>query len=270
MSIGLGAIAQNTNQVTTMSGSGDTIKGSSLEYALSAVTTGAKSISIQAKITKGSATTTVAHKFILQVSNDGLNFNDLGTDTLTCTNIATNTKLWVIEGNPYKYYRIAPLARYTTGIAATDTIIITGYILPNEISGFAQNVTNALNSTGGTTATITNTATAYVGVQVKQWYSTVSIQALVHKTSGTVAGTVTLQGSNDGTNFVTVNTGYITNDITTAPFTTGGGATLTATNVTDKSKIFVVRGSPYEYYRLSYTGSGTMVATLKGFVVGSK
>ncbi len=229
-----------------------------------------KTVAIQPIVTKMNAGQTVARKLILQASNDGTNFVSIGTDTLACTNVATNTKVWVVDGSPYEYYRITALASVQS-VNFTDSIILNGYCLANAYGGSTTNsIVNMKSSFGLTSDTVTNSATNTIRCQVQSWFEMVSIQAVVTKISGTVGGTVTLQGSNDGTNFVTVNTGYLTNDVTTAPFTTGGGATMTPTNVTTSTKIFVVRGSPYEYYRLSYAGTGTMSATLKGFVLGNK
>lgn len=98
--------------------------------------------------------------------------------------------------------------------------------------------------------TITNTGTEYATLQVKSSGSIISIQAVVTKLSGTVAGTVILQASNDGLNYVTI-----------------GSDTLTLSNVTTNSYLFTVSNHPYIYYRLKATGSGTMSATLKGWLV---
>jgi hypothetical protein len=111
---------------------------------------------------------------------------------------------------------------------------------------------------GSTSDTIANSATGYVGITVNNYYKEVSFQAVVTKISGTVGGTVTLQGSNDGTNYVTVSASY--SDV----------QTLTPTNQATNSKLFTVTGSPYKYYRLSYTGTGTMSATIKGYCVPNR
>ena len=70
---------------------------------------------------------------------------------------------------------------------------------------------------------------------------------------GTAGGTVTLQGSNDGVNFVTVSSSY------------SSSRTLSVSNVTTSTAIFVVTSNPYKYYRLSYTGTGTMSCKLQGY-----
>ncbi len=230
-----------------------------------------KSVAIQAVVTKMNSGQTVARKLVVQASNDGTNYVDIGTDTLTATNVATNTKIWLIDGSPYEYYRIKALSARTATINATDSIILNGYTLAQPYLTNTTNSVFSMKSTYGLTSdTVANTATNTLVARMQQWAERITIQAVVTKISGTAAGTVTLQGSNDGTNFVTVNTGYLTNDVTTAPFTTGGTATLTVTNVTTTTKIFVVRGSPYEYYRLSYTGSGTMSCSLKGYLLANK
>jgi hypothetical protein len=119
-------------------------------------------------------------------------------------------------------------------------------------------VSNMKSNVSLTSDTTDNTGVSYVGLGVEKWYERVTIQSVVTKISGTVAGTVTLQGSIDGTNYVTVNSSYA--DVTS----------YSPTNVATSSKLFVVTGSPYRYYRLSYTGAGTMSASHRGYVLPSK
>jgi hypothetical protein len=104
--------------------------------------------------------------------------------------------------------------------------------------------------------TVTNTGTKTVDLEVKNFYQTVSLQLKITKISGTVAGTVTLQGSEDGSNYVTIDSGV----------TATSAETFTATNVATQTTIFIVNGSPYRHYRMSYTGSGTMAARIYGYV----
>ena len=218
-------------------------------------------VSLQVVITKYSGT--AAGTAILMGSVDGTNYLDINTDTLTLANQTTNTKAWVLEGSMFKYYKVNVI---TTGTVSAQA---KGYFFGMGQGGSKHSVNN-MTVSGVSSATVTNTATAYVGLQVKGTYNSVVIQAVSEKISGTAAGTVTLQGSNDGTNYVTVDASYLYDMATSAPYTTGGGATLTVTNVATSSKIFVVNGSPYAYYRLSHTGSGTMVSRLKGYLMPNR
>lgn len=254
--------AQNT--VITMTGSGDTVKDAGTDYVQLQVKKWYKSVSIQAIATKVGGT--VAGTALLQGSNDGLNFLDMNTDTLQLTDITTNTKVWVVNGSPYSWYRITYLG------VGTDTFKIAGYLLANApYVGAATNVVSNLKSSYGLNSdTVVNSATNTLLIAVQQGYESVSIQAVVTKISGTAGGTVTLQGSNNGINYVTVSTGYLENVATGTPYTTGGGATLTVLNQTTTSKLFTLIGSPYKYYRLSYTGTGTMSCSLKGYLLANK
>ena len=119
----------------------------------------------------------------------------------------------------------------------------------------ALNMVSNVSLTSDTTA---NTGVSYVGLGLAAWYNTVTIQSVVTKISGTVAGTVTLQGSIDGKNYVTVSSSYA--DVTS----------YSPTNVATSSKLFIVTGSPYRYYRLSYAGAGTMAASHRGYVLPNK
>lgn len=83
-------------------------------------------------------------------------------------------------------------------------------------------------------------------------HAVTSFQAVVTKVSGTVAGDVILEASNDGTNY-----SIISSD------------TLTLTDVATNSQLWSVTNAPYKFYRLKGTGSGTMAAILSGFCVPS-
>lgn len=109
----------------------------------------------------------------------------------------------------------------------------------------------------GSGVVLTGAATVACSLKVELPANTVSIQAVIAKTSGTLAGTVTVQGSIDGVNYETVN----------ASLVLPTPATYTVTDVATQSKTFVITGSPYLYYRLSWTGSGTMVGTLSGYAL---
>lgn len=236
--------------VTPMTGNGDTITNAGTDYVQLSPSQSYEQVSLQAVVTKISGT--VGGTAITQWSNDGTNYINL--DTLSLSNVTTNTAIFPKTYNPAYYYRI----RFTgTG---TMSAKIYGYYLTTGGRGtrLPANAPNMLSSFGLTSDTCTNTATTYVEIPVTQTYNRLSIQCVVTKISGTVAGTVTVQGSNDGTNFVTVNSSYIT------------ATTLAPTDQTTNTKMFVITGSPYKYYRLSYTGSGTMSATLKGHLVANK
>lgn len=122
---------------------------------------------------------------------------------------------------------------------------------------FAVLISSAQITMNGSGAAVTNTGTGECSLAVKNSYKIVAIQLKVVKTSGTVAGTVTLQGSIDGTNYETV----------LAAATVNNAATFTATDVATQVKTFIINNNPYLYYKLSYTGVGTMVATLSGYVI---
>ena len=214
---------------------------------------------------QGVVTASLVGSSYIQGSIDNVNFLTIGTTSLSVAGYgATNTGVWTLEYSPYEYYRFITLS---TGTVTTGNNTANAYFLGSKITSNTPDVIKQMTYNALTTNTVTNTGTSYIGIKLNTWYQSVSIQAVCTKVTGTQAGTVTLQGSNDGINFVTVNTGYLSNDVGAGQFTTGGGATLTATNVAVSTKVFVLRGSPYQYYRLSWTGSGTMVSTLSGFVL---
>lgn len=255
-------VANSQNVVSTMTGSGDTITNTGDDYVIANVLGTYETVTLQAKLTK--LTGDVSSVFaIVQGSVDGTNFVNLNTDTLDCTDITTNTKCWVIHGSSYLWYKIV------FDGAGTQTSRVYGYLLGNPSSGRHASV-NMLSDIDATSDTVANSGTGYVEYRVRGWYNTVSIQAVATKISGTAAGTVTLQGSLDGTNFVTVPTNYLFDVTGQEPYKVDGTATLTVTDVTTSTKIFTVIGSPFQYYRLSYTGSGTMSVRLRGYLLGNK
>jgi len=99
--------------------------------------------------------------------------------------------------------------------------------------------------------TVTNTATAYLSTRIMVAKNSPStIWVAVTKISGTVGGTITLQGSLDGTNWKAINT----------PETATALATFTATDATNTYH-WRLNSSPFLYYRVSWTGTGTMAAS---------
>jgi len=156
-----------------------------------------------------------------------------------------------LSKNPYLYYKLT--------FTGSGTMVGTpnGYLFSSGLSN-KHVVSNMLSPYSAISDTTTNSANSYVSLGVTNWYNTVTIQSVITKISGTVGGTCTLQGSIDGTNFVTVSSAYA--DVTS----------YTPTDQTTNSKLFIVTGSPYRYYRLSYTGTGTMSASHRGYVLPNK
>ena len=241
----------NAQTVSSMVNSATTMTNSTAVTATLQTKSCAENISIQAVVTK--STGTVAGTVAVSASLDGTNYVSLtaSTSTLALTDVATNTAIFNYTKNNYAYYKVT--------FTGTGTMVATP-----SASVFSSGITNGhavVNMTSNvslTSDTTDNTGTSYVGLSVQNWYNTVTIQSVVTKISGTVAGTVTLQGSVDGTNYVTVNSSYA--DVTS----------YSPTNVATSSKLFVVTGSPYRYYRLSYTGAGTMSASHRGYVLPNK
>ena len=102
-----------------------------------------------------------------------------------------------------------------------------------------------------TSDTVTNTATVYLTTPVLRGADApTTIWVAVTKISGTVGGTITLQGSLEGTNFKAINT----------PETQTALATITATDA-NNTYHWRLNSSPFTYYRVSWTGTGTMSAS---------
>jgi len=141
-------------------------------------------------------------------------------------------------------------------------------VLGIAISSFGQvgDFYNPLPATGANVNTIksdtvTNTATAYLTCKVLKDFPVAytTVQVNVTKISGTVGGTISLQGSLDGTNFKALNTLETQTAL----------ATITAA---DASGVYHWRlsGSPFIYYRVSWAGTGTMSASFSAQVYRDK
>lgn len=95
---------------------------------------------------------------------------------------------------------------------------------------------------------VNTTVTTLTSVACTKDNLTTSIVVNVLKISGTAAGTVVLQGSNDNTNFRTLPTAV--------------AASFTVTDIAAAQGItWVLTGNPYRYYRVQYTPTGTMSAS---------
>jgi len=123
------------------------------------------------------------------------------------------------------------------------------------VSGQAQTIPTRLLSTvvGKTTVqaqmdTVANTATKSQKVAIAKRWQQATIQVVLRTITGTPAGKVILLGSLDGTTFAQVKTDSLM----------VGAAAL--------SKLFTISQTPYNYYQLSYTGSGTMSVEMKSLL----
>lgn len=217
-----------------------------------------ESVTIQALAVKVTGTLTATER--IEVSIDGSNYYSI-PDTATLTAATTSSYHWLIKNNPYKYYRVIIKA------STTNSSTFRAFLMPNGMKA-ASNVYTMKQATGAVSDTVDDSGTGYVSIQVQNWYHDVSIQFVGTKISGTVAGTVTLQGSLDGTNYSTVKTVYL-KSYGIKPYSTDGVATFTATDGTSTG-IWTLIGSPYEYYRLSWTGTGTMSGIIKGYLLTNK
>lgn len=109
-------------------------------------------------------------------------------------------------------------------------------------------VTDTATNTGDVWMGLGYTSSGYIAFE-KDGY--LSIQPILANLTGTTAGNVFLQGSVDGTNFVTLNSGN--SDLVAA------NDTLTA--VDGASTLWTIR-IKYPIYRVFYDGSGTHTSTI--------
>lgn len=101
------------------------------------------------------------------------------------------------------------------------------------------------------TIRVTNGETGVLQIRNGGAATSTTIVVVVNEISGTTGGVMTLQGSLDGTTWKALNT----------PNTATALATITATDVATNSYHWWLNGNPFPYYRVSWTGTGTMAAT---------
>jgi hypothetical protein len=128
-------------------------------------------------------------------------------------------------------------------------------------SAQAVDFTTTGTTSGALSVVCTNTATVTLSTPAIKIavpaYST-TIQVVVTKTSGTVGGTITLLGSTDGVNYKAINTME-----TQTPLATVTPADATA------AYHWRLSYCPFNYYRVSYTGAATMVASISANLIRS-
>lgn len=104
-------------------------------------------------------------------------------------------------------------------------------------------------SYGNTLDTVVNTAqkvTTPADGLIRNWKTGLVAMVVVTKISGTVAGSLALQGSLNGTDWVTV------------------GSAASPSDATANYRFATTE--KWLYYRISYTGSGTMSASFKSYI----
>lgn len=114
-----------------------------------------------------------------------------------------------------------------------------------------QNLISAPASGSHLTDTVTNTGTVTMSsTLVAGSAQNITVTGTFTKLTGTVAGTATLLGSLNGTDW-----------------TSASGTSYTVTDVASATTSWLLTNKPFQYYRVSVTGSGTSTYTVKGQVL---
>lgn len=127
------------------------------------------------------------------------------------------------------------------------TIIIALLSMAVMFSQAQTSATVMLASNGLAIDTVSNTGTETWTLKVPGPQKVISVQWVATKINGTVGGSVVFQGSINGTNWDTV---------LLVP-------AHSPTDVATQSKIFTHDDSKYLYYRVQWTGAGTMSASAR-------
>ncbi|HTJ53731.1 MAG TPA: hypothetical protein VL443_29955 [Cyclobacteriaceae bacterium] len=113
---------------------------------------------------------------------------------------------------------------------------------------------------GVDSAIVTNTGSGSVvyALSSKQPFS---VQANFVKTSGTLGGTVTIYGSNDGTNY------FALTDATSTPTITTYTVTDAGTYASPQIKAWFLKDHPVKYLKITWAGTGTMAGYFKAWLL---
>lgn len=144
------------------------------------------------------------------------------------------------------------------GLLLTLTVLVqaqTSVVSPMYNPGTTFTLAN-LGTTTVVRDTVTNTGTGYLNSRRLGGPGTVTIVVTATKVSGTQAGTITLQGSLDGTTYVALTTSETQTAL----------ATITAADATT-NYTWRLASSPYLYYRVSWAGASTMVSYLNAYIM---
>ena len=139
------------------------------------------------------------------------------------------------------------------------SVLVLAFFVGNASAQFY--VQTAKSEYGLTSDTATNTENIVMGIefdgssytQIKKDFL-LSVAVTTTQLTGTIAGTVTLQGSLDGTTFVNL-------DSTSCGIDPYVGAAYTFTAANGTTKLFSVR-TIFPYYRVYYASSGTHTSTI--------
>jgi hypothetical protein len=143
-------------------------------------------------------------------------------------------------------------------------LFLTGLLITLAVGVRAQSVTtkgvsvlwSTLPAPNKYVDTVTNTGVKSQVFQISN-ATGIGIQVVVTKASGTGAGQVNLLGSVDGVNYERIPTLKSNGTV--------GLDSLTVTNVTTSTHTFQIPKVYHNWYKLTFTGSGTEVAYLTSF-----
>jgi hypothetical protein len=124
------------------------------------------------------------------------------------------------------------------------TLLIMALIFMCGFQSFSQSVFK--NTSSNPTGAITNTSIDTCYYTTSKSYSVISIQPVITKATGTMAGTSVLACSVDGVNYTNVDT-------------------LTNSNVTVNSTVWNI-SSAARHWRIITSGATTVTATVKAYI----
>lgn len=100
--------------------------------------------------------------------------------------------------------------------------------------------------------TVINTGVKIQKIQIPGYNDVLTFQGILNKISGTAGGSIVLQGSLDGINYINI------------------GSAFTPTNVALQTFSFSLNPSTWLNYQIQYTGTGTMSVTINSFAMWRK
>lgn len=120
----LGTMVYSQGRIINMTNSGDTVTDTGTKYVDLDMGTYSRGDLVTIQVLNKKVSGTVAGNTLFQGSIDGINFVNIGTDTLKNANANWNTAIWIDNPIRYKVYRVTSTGTGTMKMTTTGYAVI--------------------------------------------------------------------------------------------------------------------------------------------------
>lgn len=120
----LGTMVYSQGRIINMINSGDTVTDTGTKYVDLDMGTYSRGDLVTIQVLNKKVSGTVAGNTLFQGSIDGINFVNIGTDTLKNANANWNTAIWIDNPIRYKVYRVTSTGTGTMKMTTTGYAVI--------------------------------------------------------------------------------------------------------------------------------------------------